>query len=159
MESNQQFLTFAVMVATGAIVGLIFDFYRIIHKLTRPRQFVTHVTDLLFWLAAAVIIFCALLIANWAELRAYVFIGLAGGAFLYFRLLSNFTRLCLMRLIKIIYSVATWVKKLLNLLMFKPLARLVRCLLLPFRIVERKVFAWCKQYFRNPPDKNIPPGQ
>lgn len=45
-----QMLAFAVMVATGFMVGCMFDIYRVIRTLTRPRAKGTFIMDLCFWL-------------------------------------------------------------------------------------------------------------
>lgn len=157
MESNQQIFTFAVTLATGAIIGLVFDFYRVIYNIMRPRPAVTYITDLLFWIVATTITLIALLMSNWGELRAYVFIGLFGGAVLYFQLLSKLTQIVLLQVFGAIHFAITWVKRLFRLVIFKPLAWALGILLQPFRIAKRRTAAWCKDHFKKPPDENIPP--
>ncbi|MGI6091977.1 MAG: spore cortex biosynthesis protein YabQ [Veillonellaceae bacterium] len=157
MESNQQIATFAITLATGAIIGLFFDFYRVTHNLVRPRRAVTYITDLLFWLIATAITFGVLLMSNWGELRAYVFIGLLSGAVLYFKLLSKLAQALLLQVFRAIHFAIVWTKRFLQLIIFRPLAWVLGWLLRPFRIVKRRTAAWCKDHFKKPPDENIPP--
>lgn len=159
MESNQQLITFAVTLATGAIVGLLFDCYRVTYNLVRPRRAVTYITDLLFWVIATALTFAVLLITNWAELRAYVFIGLFGGAVLYFKLLSKLTQALILQVFRAIHFTITWIKRLLQLLVFKPIAWVLGGLLRPLSIAKRRTVAWCKDHWKKPPDENIPPEQ
>jgi spore cortex biosynthesis protein YabQ len=83
-----QMSAFVVMVATGFMVGLMFDIYRVIRTITRPRAKGSFIMDLLFWLWVTPVIFIMLLMGNWGELRLYVFLGAALGLFFYFQLVS-----------------------------------------------------------------------
>src|SRR5690606_2733425 len=47
--------------------------------------------DLAYWIVSAVLVFRMLYVSNSGEVRAYVFIGLAIGALLYYWLLSEYT--------------------------------------------------------------------
>lgn len=158
MELDAQVITFAVTIATGALVGLFFDFYRIAYGLLRPRAILTNFTDLMFWLAATVIIFGALLLCNWGELRAYVFIGLFGGALLYFRLVSGLVRMGILKILRITYLVMLWINKGLSLVLVRPVMWLAALLIKPFRITKQKTAAWYRKITK-PPDENIPPNQ
>lgn len=83
-----QMLAFVVMVTTGFMVGFMFDIYRVVRTLTRPRAKGTFIMDLCFWLWVTPAIFFMLLMGNWGELRLYVFLGAALGLFAYFQLVS-----------------------------------------------------------------------
>ncbi len=89
MNADAQVETFVITVATGALLALVFDFYRVLRALYRPHWLLTAAADLAFWLLATGVVFAALLVGNWGELRLYAFIGLAAGAFGYYRLLSR----------------------------------------------------------------------
>lgn len=72
-------------IAAGMLLGLIFDFYRVVRGLVRPRRWLTSVGDLLYWLVATAVVFVALLLGNWGELRLYVFLGLLAGVGVYYK--------------------------------------------------------------------------
>lgn len=157
MESSQQIVTFAITLATGGILGLFFDIYRIVYNLIRPRPAVTYITDLLFWLFVTVFTFVTLIISNWGELRAYVFLGLCTGAGLYFRLLSAVTRKFLLKILIAVRFVVLWLKRLLYFTLLKPVAWIVGLLLKPFAFMHKRAAAWFKARFTKPPDEKIPP--
>lgn len=79
----------AVMVGLGALLGLVFDVYRVLRGRLRPGRKATLLGDLLFWVVATVIAFEMLLAGNWGELRLYVWLGCLLGAGLYHLLLSR----------------------------------------------------------------------
>lgn len=157
MEFSSQVSTFAVTIATGAFIGLFFDFYRVIYSLFRPRRMLTYITDLLFWMVATAITFGALLICNWGELRAYVFFGLIGGAVLYFRLVSGAVRISILKILRLIHMIMLWISRLLLLTVWRPVVWIVTMMLKPFLFTKRRTAAWCKDHFKRPPDENIPP--
>lgn len=159
MESGQQIATFAIMLATGASIGLFFDFYRVIYKLLRPRPAIIYVTDLLFWLCATAFTFAALIMSNWGELRAYVFFGLFGGAILYFKLVSGLARIILLRLFRGIHFIVLWFNHLLWIAVFRPIAFIIRFVLRPFVFTQKRAVGLWKEHFKKPPDEKIPPNQ
>lgn len=83
-----QILAFVVMVGAGLVVGLMFDVYRVIRVLVRPRAVGGVLMDLAFWVVTTPALFVMLLIGNWGELRLYVFLGVGLGLFVYFQLAS-----------------------------------------------------------------------
>ncbi|MEW6229040.1 MAG: spore cortex biosynthesis protein YabQ [Bacillota bacterium] len=74
-----QAFTLFVTVATGAIVGVFFDLYRVTRSVLRLGRLATAVGDVCFWLFAATVVFVFLLAACWGEVRFYVFVGFAAG--------------------------------------------------------------------------------
>ena len=70
----------------AAIASLIFDLFRVIKNNTKIP---TAVMDILFWLAASVLMCAALLYFNNGILRGYEIIGAIIGALLYFLTISK----------------------------------------------------------------------
>ena len=77
-----------IMVVTGLVLGVIYDFYRIVRSFSRPGSSTGLVLDIVFWVAATPATFLMLVAGNWGQLRSYVFIGIAIGLFAYFQLVS-----------------------------------------------------------------------
>jgi len=73
----------------GAVMAFCFDLYRVIRWKTRPSRWVTNACDLLIWIAATAFAYITLLGVNWGEVRLYVLLGMALGAFLYYRWFSH----------------------------------------------------------------------
>lgn len=93
MESlESQVYAFIATIITGVVMGICFDYYRVLRWVYRPKKVGTCLGDMAFWLVTTILVFMALLMGNWGEVRLYVFIGLFMGIAVYFCLLSNPTR-------------------------------------------------------------------
>lgn len=145
--------TFFLTVVTGALLGLVFDFYRILRGLLRPPWPVTAAADLVYWLLATVMVFVALLFGNWGELRLYVFVGLAAGVLGYYRLFSRQAIRLLVGLLRLTAKAARMVRAVVALVVVRPLAVLARLAAWPFRRLAARIAAR-----RKPPDDIGPPG-
>jgi spore cortex biosynthesis protein YabQ len=119
-----QIFAFLVTIGIGFLAGILFDIYRVIRGLWNPRRLGTYIGDILFWIVMTIVVFTLLLVGNWGEIRIYVFIGIAAGAYLYVRLLSE-------RFQKIIRKSFIFTKKLLT--------KLWKVISWPFRMIL-KVF-------------------
>lgn len=79
---------FAITVLTGAILGAAFDWHRAWCATLRLHGWAAHAWDAAFVPIAAVIVGIGILAATWGELRAFTFLGLGVGAWIYARLAS-----------------------------------------------------------------------
>jgi len=84
-----QFLTLAMMMASGIGMGAAFDGYRVVSNELRIGRLWVPVLDLLYWIAATLIVFRVLIASNEGDVRMFVFIGLFIGISFYFWLLSR----------------------------------------------------------------------
>lgn len=89
MTLTAQWLTVAVMLLSGLGMGVVFDGYRVVSNELRFPRWWLPVLDILYWMAAAVVVFRMLYASNNGEVRAYVFLGLAIGVILYYWLFSK----------------------------------------------------------------------
>jgi spore cortex biosynthesis protein YabQ len=151
MNYSGQFETFLITVVTGMFLGGLFDFYRIMRGLFKPRRAFTSVADLLYWLLATAIVFIALLLGNWGEVRLYIFFGLFAGILCYFRLLSRQVIRLLIGIIRLVARAMGGLKKIIAYTVLRPAAVLLHLATQPIR------FIWQRIKFRQPPDQNIPP--
>jgi spore cortex biosynthesis protein YabQ len=90
MTLHEQFASLGLMVAAGIWIGACFSVHQ---RFTRPlyrRRIILALTDLLFWLVQAVLLFAVLLPVNEGVLRVYLFLGLALGYTFYKGLLEKF---------------------------------------------------------------------
>lgn len=95
---------FLVTLALGALVGICFDFYRTCRYFRKPRGAWVLIFDLLFFLAVTFLVYAGLLLANWGEVRIYVFAGLTLGLLAYYLLVSPLALGLFRFVIKIILS-------------------------------------------------------
>lgn len=96
---NQAFLFF-VTIIIGFIIGLIYDFFRLLRKIFSHTNLATYIEDALFWLISTFITFYILLHKNNLEFRLYLIIGIAVGAVLYFSLISYYVITITIKVIK-----------------------------------------------------------
>lgn len=75
----------------GMLAGMFYVVYRVVSDTLRLKKVGTFAGDIIFWLLLTAIAFLILLKANYGQLRLYVFIGLFLGAFLFARILGNYS--------------------------------------------------------------------
>jgi spore cortex biosynthesis protein YabQ len=88
----EQWQIFLALGGAGLVLAFIGDCYRVGRYFWRPGLPGTYIGDTLFWLVFTALTFILLMAINWGEVRAYVFLGLGWGFFLYFLFLSRGVR-------------------------------------------------------------------
>lgn len=86
MELHMFFTT----VYGGLITGFVYDIYRTIRYLSKPKKIMTYLGDLLFWTIAAIILFLTVIKINWGEIRGYILLGFFLGGLIYIKLFSPY---------------------------------------------------------------------
>ena len=130
---NQAYL-FIVFSLTGVIIGLLFDFFRILRRSFKTSNIITYFEDVLFWILTGVLILYNIWYFNNGEIRIYMFLGIIMGGLIYMLTLSN-----------IIIS-----------LLSKILILIVKVLELPFKTlfsIFHKFFTVIMKIFNNFPKK------
>jgi len=84
-----QFSMFLIMILTGVVIGFLYDFYRALRGITRPRSLATNLGDALFVILLGVVVLGALMFGNWCDLRFYAAVGLTLGFLMYMALVSS----------------------------------------------------------------------
>ncbi|MFC4075528.1 spore cortex biosynthesis protein YabQ [Salinithrix halophila] len=79
MTLSTQWMTLGMMLGSGWLMGMLLDTYRIMARRFRLRGWVISLVDLLYWTAAAGIVFGLLMWSNWGELRFTVFVAVVMG--------------------------------------------------------------------------------
>ncbi len=80
----------AAVIAVGVTLGVMFDLYRALHYLLKPRTAVVWFMDFFYTVVIIVFGFACLLLVNWAEFRMYLYLGILGGSVAYFYWCSRF---------------------------------------------------------------------
>ena len=88
MAQNQAYLLL-VFTLTGVVIGLLFDFFRILRKSIKTPNFVTYIEDILFWILTGLIILYNIWYFNDGEIRIYMFLGIIIGVLIYMSTLSK----------------------------------------------------------------------
>lgn len=104
MVINQVYLFF-IFIINGILIGLLFDFFRIARKVFNTNDVVTYIEDTLFWILAGAIVLYSIFVFNNGELRLFMFLGIALGAFVYMLFVSYYIIKINVKLINMIKKV------------------------------------------------------
>lgn len=133
MNLHMQWITLLWMMFSGALMGVIYDSYRIVSGRLQVTNIINHMLDVVYWIAAALFVFHNLYHSNYGELRFYVFLGLFIGVWSYFLFLSFITEKIVVTLIKVTSYIYSLILKIFSMLIITPLIgifKIVRVLLL-----------------------------
>lgn len=86
---TSQVYVFFWSILIGAVLTLIFDFFRLMRRNKETRDLIVYIQDIFFWIIVAVVIIISAFITNSGELRGYMFIGYALGSMFYLLLFSK----------------------------------------------------------------------
>ena len=89
MISNQALL-FLIFSLNGVIIGLIFDFFRILRKSFRTTNLITYIQDILFWILTGISIIFFMYNFSDGSIRLFIFWGLILGFLLYILTISKY---------------------------------------------------------------------
>ena len=84
MAQNQAYL-FLVFSLTGVVIGVLFDFFRILRRSIKTSNTITYIEDILFWILTGILILYSIWFFNNGEIRIFIFLGIL----LYIFTLSN----------------------------------------------------------------------
>ena len=89
MAINQAYL-FLIFAFNGVVIGLIFDFFRILRKTFKTSNVITYIEDILFWILAGISIIFFMYNFSDGTIRLFMIIALLLGFLLYILSISNF---------------------------------------------------------------------
>lgn len=162
---SQDLLLVLTIIGLGAGIGFFFDCYRLLRRKTKPSYFFTQLSDLLFWLICAGLIFYVFFWLTGGEIRFLTLLFLPAGMALYFKFASPYLReplyFCFLQIgcgLRFLLSVlifglhvllypfrlAVWVIN----FALQFLCGLFRLLLLPFRYSWRVVWRQIREWWR-----------
>lgn len=152
VELTGQVMTFVMIMVTGMVLGVLFDFYRVLRGTFNPQALMTWFTDLLYWLIATAIVFFSLVLSNWGELRFYVFIGILGGLGLYYKWLSLWAIRLFSSGIGFIIAGLRFMKRIFIHIILRPGIYCIRMVSWPLVFLWHKIMAWCHTRWIKSPD-------
>ena len=89
MIENQAYL-FGIFVINGILIGLLFDFFRILRKSFKTNDFITYVEDIVFWILTGIILLYSIFLFNNGEIRLFMFIAVLLGLIIYMLSISTY---------------------------------------------------------------------
>lgn len=87
LKLNVQIDIVVYSILAGILIGILFDFYKIIRGIKIPK-IVMAIEDILFWILAALVVFVFLLLNNYAFLGPYVYAFMIVTLLLYIKFIS-----------------------------------------------------------------------
>lgn len=100
---NTQLNLFLIFTIDGFIIGLLFDFFRILRKTIKTSDFITYIEDALFWILTGFIILYSIFKYNNGEIRFFMLMAIILGILAYMILISKF-------ILKISLSIINFIK-------------------------------------------------
>ncbi|MUT67687.1 spore cortex biosynthesis protein YabQ [Paenibacillus sp. NEAU-GSW1] len=126
MTLGMQWFTMAAMLLSGIAMGAVFDGYRVVSNELRFPKWWLPVLDMMYWVAAALLIFRVLYASNYGEVRAYVFVGLLIGVLGYYWLLSKAVIAIVKWVIEAVRKLIRFIIKCVDVLIVKPIILLYK---------------------------------
>jgi spore cortex biosynthesis protein YabQ len=100
-----QLHVFFATVYTGFVIGIIYDLFGLLRRLSRAGRYLTGLLDLIFWTFATMFSFAVLFYVNSGEIRAYGFLGMILGFSVYTSTLSRFVIIFLNFMVKVLVGI------------------------------------------------------
>ncbi len=87
---QNQINIFLIFIVNGLIIGLLFDFFRILRKSFNTKDIVTYIQDILFWILTGTLILYSTFIFNNGDIRLFMVIAIFLGIITYILCLSKY---------------------------------------------------------------------
>lgn len=87
---NNQAYLFVIFIINGILVGILFDFFRILRKSFKTGDFITYIEDIIFWILTGILTLYFIFNYNDGEIRLYVFLGIILGILVYMLSISKY---------------------------------------------------------------------
>ncbi len=84
-----QLQLFFIFLINGLLIGLLFDFFRILRKAIKTADFITYIEDALFWVLTGLIILYSIFTYNNGEIRLFMFLAIILGILVYLTFISK----------------------------------------------------------------------
>lgn len=146
MITNQAYL-FLIFCVNGIIIGLLFDFFRILRKTFKTKDFVTYIEDIIFWILTGIIILYSIFTFNNGEIRLFMFLGILLGVIIYMLFISshvikinvtviNFLKNIIIKIMNFISIPFKYMYKLIQKIFFRPISFFI----INIRKISTKIF-------------------
>lgn len=120
---------FLIFIITGIMIGILFDFFRILRKSFKTNDLVTYFEDFIFWILTGFCILYTIFTFNNGEIRLYMFLAITIGIIVYMIIFSSYVIKINVYIIKLIKQI---IEKIISIIKipFKLIYTILRKLLL-----------------------------
>lgn len=132
---SRQVYCFLMSIGVGALLGCVYDVFKLLHIFLPSKKIVVFIEDILYWIIAGFVTFIFILVFNSGEIRGFLLIGELCGFVIYYFLMSPFV----IKLLKSLISITVAVLKFIFRIIFTPIKFFFRIILKPFCAIGRKI--------------------
>ena len=147
-----QLQLFFIFLINGLLIGLLFDFFRILRKAVKTADFITYLEDALFWILTGFIILYSIFTYNNGEIRLFMFLAIILGILIYLIFISKMILSISLGIIDVVKKILSTIFNIIK-IPFHFLMKLVKKLFLnpiSFIIINiRNFFTKCFKNFSN----------
>lgn len=129
IQLSVQLTTMATMILSGIYLGAVHDTFKRMAWHWKHRTIFKYVMEISFWLLQTFIIYYVLFLANYGEVRIYIFLACLLGYAMYQALLAKLYRYVLELLIKFFKATYRFIYHVVRTLIYIPILFLVRSLI------------------------------
>lgn len=114
-NSINQLYTLFVFILSGAVIGILFDLFRILRKSFKTPDIITYIEDILFWILTGLFLLYIIFKYSFGQLRIYMFVSLIIGIVIYFLTISKYFINLNVKIIRIykIYYIKNFIRSIL----------------------------------------------
>jgi spore cortex biosynthesis protein YabQ len=123
-------MTMGSMFGSGLLLGILYDVYRVAAKKLKVSRWLLAILDLVYWLAATVLVFRLLYLSNQGQVRIFVFLSLMIGICCYFALFSRYVIRLIYLIIRVTKAILRFCKAAIDVLIVKPILAIYRLLVI-----------------------------
>ncbi len=134
MINNQAYL-FTIFTLDGIFIGILFDFFRILRKCFKTKDFVTYFEDTCFWIVTGAQFLYAMCKFCDGELRMFMIIGIVLGITIYIVTISRFIIKISVHIVEIIKKVVIFLLK----AIFRPILLIYTKIIKKCNIIIKKM--------------------
>ncbi len=99
LYSQEQIFIFFFII--GIIIGIVFDFFRVIRKTFKASDVSTFIQDIMFLVFSGYLIITSIIKINGGEVRLFLFLGIVFGCIIYTLTISNICVIIFLVFVKI----------------------------------------------------------
>lgn len=104
-DMNRQIALFLFSLINGMVVGILYDFYRVIRGFEKQSKIIVAIQDILFWILTGIIVFILMMYTNYAYMSFNVFMYGALGFIVYLKFVSEIAIISLDKIVRIINTI------------------------------------------------------
>ena len=137
-NSINQFYLLCIFIASGSIIGIFFDFFRILRKTFKTQDLITYIQDIIFWIFTGIFLFYIIFHFCLGEIRLYMFISLGIGLIIYFLTISKYVIMLNVKLFTFMKKIVIKIYKII-LFPFNLIFKIIKNLFNPITFITIKI--------------------